>query len=93
MLDHMSDCNMVPFQIYCSENLNKRHKRKAIGQMTNAIMMLSESKQTMTQVCQSLGSWLWSIFECLDFFLGFFFPNHFGRDWITFENAEINGLF
>ena len=40
--------------------------------MTNAIMMLSKSKQTMTQVCQSLGSWLWSIFECLDFFWDFF---------------------
>lgn len=34
-----------------------------MGQMTNALFMLSEDKQTVTQVYWSLGSRLWSFSE------------------------------
>lgn len=48
-----------------------------MGQIRNALFMLSEDKQTVTQVYWSLGSRLWSFSE------GFSPPDHIGRGWIT----------
>lgn len=64
--------------------------------MTNAVLMLSKDKKTVTYVCWSLGSQLWSFSDRLGF-CGIPRhpsppPSHAGGGWITTENAAINGL-